>query len=54
MIIKYKNNFYKQLPNNQWLIGVHNNGWTWFNFNDQSVIKNVKMFGKTVDKGNIK
>jgi len=45
-LYKYKNNFYKQAKTGQWMIGVYNTDWTWFNYKNQSVIENVIKFGE--------
>ena len=48
MIIRYKNNYYKLMPDESVRIGTCKNGYTWYFYNDEDVINNVLLCGEVI------
>ena len=50
MIIKYRNNFYKIMPDESIRIGTYGAGYNWYFYNDEKVLNNVLLCGEVISK----
>ena len=50
MIIKYRNNFYKIMPDESIRIGTYKSGYTWFYCENEKIINNVLLCGEVISK----